>query len=306
MKAPASVSGILIVNKHAGVTSADIVNRLRRLYGTRQVGHTGTLDPMATGVLPVLIGRAVKAADFIVSENKRYTAEMRLGITTDTEDTTGTVLTTSEELPGQAEVLDAAARFVGDILQIPPMYSALKVNGKKLVDLAREGITIEREARPIRIESLAAVRLSDNLYRLDVRCSKGTYIRTLCADIGASLGCGAAMASLIRTESGPFSLEDAITVAQLEEMTSEERAACIIPLDRFFADCPSVHLSDFYARLAHNGCEVYQKKIGTTLPDGALVRLYRSISEGDEFFALGRVMKYADGSAVKPVKLFVL
>ncbi len=304
MSAP--VSGIIIVNKHAGVTSSDIVNRLRRLFGTKQVGHTGTLDPMATGVLPVLIGRAVKASDFIVAENKRYTAGMRLGITTDTEDTSGTVLTESDTLPSEAEVLAAVERFVGDIEQIPPMYSALKVGGKKLVDLAREGITVERQPRPIRIDSLTAVREADDLYRLDVRCSKGTYIRALCADIGAALGCGAAMASLIRTESGPFTLAESVSVAELEEMTQAEREARLLPLESFFSDCPAVTLPDFYARLSQNGCEIYQKKIGTHLADGTLVRLYRHTDGGVEFFALGRVGEYTDGSAIKAVKLFVL
>ncbi len=298
--------GILVVHKHAGVTSSDIVNRLRRLFGTRQVGHTGTLDPMATGVLPVLIGRAVKASDFILAENKRYTAGMRLGITTDTEDVTGQVLTTSSEIPDEAAVQTACAAFRGDIQQIPPMYSALKVDGKKLVDLAREGITVERKPRPIRIDALTCRRVSDDLYALDVRCSKGTYIRTLCADIGASLGCGAAMDSLVRTESGPFTLADAVTIAQLEEMTPEERVGRLLPLASFFADCPAVHLPPFYARLAASGCEIYQKKIGTSIPDGTLVRMYRPLGEGAEFFALGRVGDYPDGSAVKAVKLFVL
>ncbi len=301
-----SLSGIIVVNKHAGVTSFDIVSRLRRLYGTKQVGHTGTLDPMATGVLPVLIGRAVKASDFILAENKRYTAEMRLGVTTDTEDTTGTVLTRSTALPAEREVLAAVDRFVGDTEQIPPMYSAIKVDGKKLVDLAREGITVERKARAIRIDSIEAQRLADDLYRLDVRCSKGTYIRTLCADIGAALGCGGAMSSLIRTESGPFDLSHSVTVDQLEGMTMEERVAHLSPVESFFADCPALMLPDFYARLAQNGCEIYQKKIGTHLADGTLVRMYRNAGAETEFFALGRVQDYADGSAVKAVKLFVL
>ena len=147
------VSGIVVINKHAGVTSNDIVIKLRRLFGTRQVGHTGTLDPMATGVLPVLIGRAVKASENITAENKRYTAHLRLGITTDTEDTTGTVLSETKEIPAEEDVLAVCSAFVGDILQTPPMYSALKVNGRKLVDLAREGITVERQARSITIHS---------------------------------------------------------------------------------------------------------------------------------------------------------
>ena len=157
------VSGIVVINKHAGVTSNDIVIKLRRLFGTRQVGHTGTLDPMATGVLPVLIGRAVKASENITAENKRYTAHLKLGITTDTEDTTGTVLSETKEIPTEDAVLHACSAFVGEILQTPPMYSALKVNGRKLVDLAREGITVERQARPITVHSLRAVQLEKDL-----------------------------------------------------------------------------------------------------------------------------------------------
>ena len=296
------VSGIVVVNKHAGVTSNDIVIKLRRLFGTRQVGHTGTLDPMATGVLPVLIGRAVKASENITAENKRYTAHLKLGITTDTEDTTGTVLSKTDTLPKEEDVLAICADFVGDILQTPPMYSALKVNGRKLVDLAREGITVERQARPITVHSLKAVKLAEDLYELDVSCSKGTYIRTLCADIGAKLGCGGAMARLTRTESGPFSLAEACTIEQLEAMTEAERAACVIPLENFFLDCPAVDLPAFYARLARNGCEIYQKKIHTDLPVGTTVRM---IHDG-VFFALGQVREYPDGSAVKAVKIFVL
>ena len=300
------MNGIVIVDKPQDWTSQDVTSRLRRVFNTRRIGHGGTLDPMATGVLPVFVGRATRGVEFFEHAEKTYEATIRLGITTDTEDTSGTVLTESENLPSEAEVLLAAAKFVGDIEQIPPMYSALKVGGKKLVDLAREGITVERKPRPIRIDSLTAVRESDDLYRLDVRCSKGTYIRTLCADIGASLGCGAAMASLIRTESGPFTLAESVTVAELEEMTMEEREARLLPLESFFADCPAVMLPDFYARLSQNGCEIYQKKIGTHLTDGTLVRLYRHTDGGKEFFALGRVGEYADGSAIKAVKLFVL
>lgn len=295
-------SGILIIDKHAGVTSNDIVQKLRRLYGTRQIGHTGTLDPMATGVLPVLIGRAVKASDFITAEDKHYTAEMRLGIETDTEDITGTVLRRMDNIPCEADVLRVAASFTGEQQQTPPMYSALKMHGKKLVDLAREGITVERPARSIRIHSLHAERLDHDTYRLDVHCSKGTYIRTLCADIGRALGCGAVMSALRRTESGPFPLSQSVTIPALEAMTMEERLALLLPLETYFLDLPDVHLPTFYARLARNGCEIYQSKIHTALPDGALVRLYKE----DVFFALGRVGDYPDGSAIRAVKIFVL
>lgn len=178
--------GVLIVNKHAGVTSHDIVNRVRRLYGTKKVGHTGTLDPMATGVLVVLIGRAAKASEYLRCDRKRYLATLRLGLTTDTEDTTGTVLTTCDRIPDFDALCAVLPEFRGTIPQIPPMYSALKVGGQKLVDLARRGITVERQAREIEIVALTAAptdRPSDFL--LDVTCSGGTYIRTLCADIGA-------------------------------------------------------------------------------------------------------------------------
>ena len=302
MSTPITSGGILIVHKHAGVTSSDIVVRLRRLYRTKQIGHTGTLDPMATGVLPVLIGRAVKASDFITAENKRYTATMQLGITSDTEDITGNILTSSPDIPPEEMVQAVCARFVGDIMQTPPMYSARKIGGKKLVDLARNGITVERQARKVTISLLSAQRLEENLYRLDVQCSKGTYIRTLCADIGKALGCGAVMSALTRTQSGPFSIADAVTIAQLEDMTAEERTAHLIPIENYFLNCPALVLPEFYARLARNGCEVYQDKIRSSLAEGALVRLYR----GEEFFALGRVGTYPAGSAVKAVKIFSL
>ena len=296
------VSGIVVVNKHEGVTSNDIVIKLRRLFGTRQVGHTGTLDPMATGVLPVLIGRAVKASENITAENKRYTAHLKLGITTDTEDTTGTVLSVAETIPSEEDVLAVCASFVGEILQTPPMYSALKVNGRKLVDLAREGIVVERQARPVTVHSLQVRRLAEDLYELDVCCSKGTYIRTLCADIGAKLGCGGVMARLTRTESGPFSLTESVTVGELEAMTEAERTECVIPLEKFFLDCPAVDLPAFYARLARNGCEIYQKNLRTDYPVGETVRM---IHDG-VFFALGQVREYPEGTAIKALKIFVL
>ena len=208
--------GVLIVNKPQGPTSHDIVNKIRRLYSTKKVGHTGTLDPMATGVLVVLIGRAAKACEYSLSDRKKYTATLRLGIETDTEDTTGTVL---QEYPVQVTenaVKEVLSSFIGKIKQIPPMYSALKVGGKKLCDLAREGIVVEREARPITVRSLTAQRLAADAYRLEVICSKGTYIRTLCADIGKALGCGGLMETLCRAEAAGFTLADAHTLEELE------------------------------------------------------------------------------------------
>ena len=216
--------GVLIVNKHGGVTSHDIVGKVRRLYSTRAVGHTGTLDPLATGVLVVLIGRAAKAAEYLASDTKEYRATLKLGITTDTEDITGEVLSNSDVIPSFDEVKGVCDSFVGKSKQIPPMYSALKVGGKKLCDLAREGKVVERESRDIEIFSLDCAPTDKNdEYIVDVKCSSGTYIRTLCADIGAKLSCGGVMATLERREAGGFSIAEAFSIEQLEAMSEEER-----------------------------------------------------------------------------------
>lgn len=217
--------GVLVVDKPQGLTSFDVVGKVRRLYGTRRVGHTGTLDPLATGVLVVLVGRAAKASEYLSVHDKSYRAVMKLGITTDTEDIEGRVLSCSECLPGADAVISAAAGFCGEIMQTPPMYSALKVGGQKLCDLARKGQTVERQARPVTIHSIICEPLDarDGRYMLDVSCSSGTYIRTLCADIGAALGCGGVMAELRRTSVGNFTLADANTPEELENMTPKER-----------------------------------------------------------------------------------
>ncbi len=296
-------SGVLVLNKPAGMTSHDCVNIIRRLYDTKKVGHTGTLDPMATGVLPILIGRAAKASDLLTAEDKVYRAGLKLGITTDTEDTTGAILTTSDAIPAEQAVSEVCASFVGDIMQTPPMYSALKVGGKKLVDLARRGVTIEREARPIKIFSISVEPTdSPDSYILTVSCSKGTYIRTLCADIGKALGCGGCMSSLERQKSGQFTLDGAITPEKLRELEPEERLGLLRPVESLFSDLDEVLLPPFFEKLARDGCEIYQKKIGLDLPVGTRVRL----SGNNGFFALGEVFDYPDGSAIKAVKLFVL
>ena len=298
------ISGVLIVNKHAGVTSHDIVNKIRRLYHTRRVGHTGTLDPMATGVLVILIGRAAKACEYLATDSKRYRATLRLGVTTDTEDTTGTVLRSCDQLPSWKEVQSILPRFRGRIMQVPPMYSALKVGGQKLVDLARRGETVEREARPIEIFDLTAEpcdTLTD--YILDVHCSGGTYIRTLCADIGSALGCGGAMASLERRETGGFSIENAYTVEELEQMTDSERDALLLPTEALFESLSTLALPAFYEKLCRSGCEIYLKKLGVSMEVGTRVRL---CDRNGCFFALGEVGEYRDGLAVKAIKTFVL
>ncbi len=297
------MGGVLVVNKYAGCTSHDIVNRVRRLYGTKRVGHTGTLDPMATGVLVVLVGRAAKAEEYLQPGKKGYRATLRLGITTDTEDTTGNILTESENIPSAGEVLAVCENFVGRIEQIPPMYSALKVGGRKLVDIARAGGEIERKPRPIEIYSLECTPTENaDEYILDVSCSGGTYIRTLCADIGARLGCGGAMASLLRTETCGFSIDQSHTIDELAEMSEDERAALLIPTEELFEALPVVKLPEFFERLCRGGCEIYQKKLGTGYDLGTRVRLYGK----NGFFALGEVFEYENGTAIKAIKTFLI
>ena len=296
-------SGVLIVNKHTGVTSHDIVYKIRRLYGTKRVGHTGTLDPMASGVLVMLVGRAAKAAEYLVSDSKRYRAGLRLGITTDTEDTTGEILTSSEDIPAENTVREACASFVGKYDQIPPMYSALKVDGQKLCDLARRGVTVERKPREVEIFGISVDSTEDAAeYVIDVHCSSGTYIRTLCADIGAKLGCGGVMSSLERLEAGGYPISESYTVAELEEMTEDERLSKLLPIESLFDILPRLTLVDFYEKLSRNGCEIYQKKIKTDLSVGERVALYGK----NGFYALGEVRDYEAGSAIKVIKLFEL
>lgn len=297
-------SGVLIVNKHAGVTSHDIVNKIRRLYNTRRVGHTGTLDPMATGVLVILVGRAAKACEYLSADSKTYRAVLRLGITTDTEDIGGVVQTVSDTIPSAEQVQEVLSDFRGSILQIPPMYSALKVGGQKLVDLARRGETVERTARNIEVYELSATPTDiPTDYILHVHCSGGTYIRTLCADIGAKLGCGGVMAALERTETGGFSIASAHSVAELEELDPEERATLLIPTEQLFQTLPKLALPPFFETLCRNGCEIYLQKLGLTLPTNTRVRL---CNQSGTFFALGEVGEYKNGLAVKAIKLFSL
>ena len=294
------ISGVVILNKEEGLSSQAAVNRVKRIFGADKAGHTGTLDPMATGVLPVLLGRGVKASEYMLTSDKHYVATLKLGLTTDTEDITGEVLTTSDSLPEDGCVIAAAEKFVGEYMQTPPMYSALKVGGKKLCDLARAGVTVEREAREVRIYSLAVTPLGGGEYSLDVRCSKGTYIRTLCADIGKALGVGGVMKTLARASAAGFLLSEAHTLGELEAMSDEERAKCVYPVEYIFRKYREVKLSDFFARLAHSGLEIYLKKIELNLPLGELVRL----SDANGFFALGEVREFEGGAAIKPIKQF--
>ncbi len=296
--------GVLIINKPQGPTSHDIVNRVRRLYSTKKVGHTGTLDPMATGVLVVLIGRAAKACEYSLSDRKKYTATLRLGIETDTEDTTGNILTEYPVNATEKDVKEVLASFKGKIKQIPPMYSALKVGGKKLCDIAREGGTVEREAREIEVYSISAEHIEDNDYRLEVECSAGTYIRTLCADIGKALGCGGAMASLERSAACGFPISEAHSVDEIEGLTPEERLALLRPVEEIFNELEAVKLPTFYEKLFRSGCEIYLKK--AKLPEYPVGTRLRALDSNGNFFALGEVREYENGLAVKSIKLFVL
>ncbi len=293
-------SGLVLVNKSEGMTSQRVVNTVKRLFDVPKAGHTGTLDPLATGVLPVLIGRAVKAGEYLLCADKHYIATLRLGLYSDTEDITGTLTPTNVPPPPEEAVQAAVAAFVGEIDQVPPMYSALKMGGQKLVDLARRGVVVERAARRVQVFSMTATRLSACDYRLQVHCSKGTYIRTLCADIGASLGCGGVMASLCRAEAAGYALSETHTLEQLSAMTAQQRDACILPTESLFAALPPVTLPPFFARLARAGVEIYLKKLGREAACGERFRLY---DEGG-FFALGEVRAFADGLAIKPIKQF--
>ena len=293
--------GLFLLYKEAGMTSQTAVKRVSRLFGGEKTGHTGTLDPLAEGVLPVLVGRAVKASEFLLTGEKKYIAHLRLGLRSDTEDITGTLTPSGMPLPSEDEVLACLDAFRGEILQTPPMYSALKVGGRKLCDLARKGKEIEREARPITVYSLDAERLSDEEYRLHVHCSKGTYIRTLCADIGDALDTGGVMSRLLRAEAAGYPLERCLTLSALEETPPEEREGLLIPLSEIFAHLPRVTLPPFFARLELAGAPIYQKKIGTSFENDTVVALY----DAEGFFALAEAKTNEEGDRVlRSLRLF--
>lgn len=295
--------GLFLLYKEAGMTSQRAVTRVKHLFGADTAGHTGTLDPLAEGVLPILVGRAVKASEFLLTGEKHYEAHMLLGVRSDTEDITGALTPSNAPLPSEEEVMATVARFVGEIMQTPPMYSALKVGGRKLCDLARAGKEIAREARPIRVYALTAARLSDKEYRLSVHCSKGTYIRTLCADIGEALGTGAVMSRLLRTEAAGFPLSAAHTLSELEATPEAEREGLLIPLAEIFSAFPRVTLPPFFARLAHAGAPIYQKKIGTDFAEGSRVAFF----DADGLFALAEAALDKEGERVlRSLRLFTL
>ena len=293
-------NGLIIINKPKGISSHTVVSRVKRLLGVKKAGHTGTLDPMATGVLPVLFERGVKASEYMLTEDKHYLATMLLGTRTDTEDITGNVLSVSEKIPDEKDVIRAVSSMLGKSLQTPPMFSAIKQGGKKLYELAREGTVVEREKREINIYEIKTAKINEKEYTLEVKCSKGTYIRTLCADIGEKLGCGATMKSLERLEAAGFTINDAVTLDELEALEPEERVNKTLPIETVFGNLERVNLPDFFTRLARCGVEIYLKKINLSLEVGTRVTLY----DKNNFFALGEVREFEEGPAIKPIKQF--
>lgn len=271
--------GIINIYKEAGYTSHDVVARLRRILGQKKIGHTGTLDPDAVGVLPVCLGVGTRICDMLTEESKEYVAELRFGVTTDTQDMSGTVLSRQAVAITEEQAAEIADSFLGDYEQVPPMYSALKVNGRKLYELAREGLEVERKARCVRIEELEILHMELPVIRMRVVCSKGTYIRTLCDDIGKKAGCGAVMASLKRTRVGRFCADDALTLSDVEDMVNADRLEeFIVRVEEMFPTLQRVKIWDDYQKQLENGnCLALKMTCGLkALNDSEQVRVYNA------------------------------
>ena len=294
-------SGIINVYKEKGFTSFDVVAKLRGILRTKKIGHTGTLDPDAEGVLPVCIGRATKVCDILTDKDKVYEAVMLLGVETDTQDTSGEVLCEKPVEADKDAVEKAILSFVGEYDQVPPMYSALKVNGKKLYELAREGKTVERKARRVNIFSIEILEIDLPRVRMSVHCSKGTYIRTLCHDIGNMLGCGGCMDKLLRTKVGVFELKDTLKLAQIDELAKmgmvEEK---IISVDELFEDYTKVWVKQEFDVVVQNGNRVEKRMFTEKLPlNTERLRVYDSKN------AFIGIFEYSEERKdFKPVKMF--
>ncbi len=283
------MSGIIIVDKPSGWTSQDVCAKLRGVFHERRVGHGGTLDPMATGVLAVFVGRATRAVEYAVGDRKRYTAHIRFGVTTDTLDTQGRVLTSGGGTVTEDALRSVLPRFTGEIEQVPPMYSAVRVGGRRLYALARSGQTVERPPRKVTIYDLTVLGQSDGDYVLDIACSKGTYVRALCADIGEAVGTGAVMSALRRTEAGPFTLSDAHTMDEI--LSGEDASSLLLPVDSLFAGLPKLTVDPERERRCRNGLA-----FARNVPDG----LYRVYGASGDFLLVGR----AENGTVRTVKSF--
>lgn len=286
------MNGIILVDKPQDWTSHDVVAKLRGVLHERRIGHSGTLDPLATGLLVVFVGRATRAVEFAEADSKEYITGLHLGVSTDTQDITGNIVAESAALPDEAALREAIGRFIGDIEQIPPMYSAIKIGGKKLYELARRGESVERAPRKITVSAIDIAGRDGDDYILNISCSKGTYVRTLCSDIGEALGCGACMSSLRRTRAGAFSVDEAHSLADIEAAAREGRLSDIIlPVDTLFAPFPKLTVSQSAAKRLKNG-----NIIKISAEDGD----YRVYSDPEEFLLLGRV----EGGKLKTIKSF--
>ena len=272
------MNGIVIIDKPQGWTSQDVTARLRRVFNTRRIGHGGTLDPMATGVLPVFVDRATRGVEFFEHAEKTYETVLRLGLTTDTEDISGNVLTEQDAFVTGEMLEEVLQKFRGEIMQVPPMYSALKINGQKLVDLARKGKTVERQPRPVTIHELTLLGMEADGIHLRVRCSKGTYIRTLCKDIGEALGCGGCMAALRRVQAGEYTIGEAVPLQELLESETPEKY--LRPVDTMFRQHPEAVLTPKQEIRCRNGGSFTVK-----LAEGT----YRAYSSAGAFLMLAKV-----------------
>lgn len=268
------MNGIICINKPQEFTSFDVVAVMRRCFKTKKVGHGGTLDPMATGVLPIFVGGATKAVDIFPDTDKSYRGGFRLGLTSDTQDIWGKLSECGERTVSADMVEAALAHFRGDILQIPPMYSALKINGQKLCDLARQGIEVEREARPITISRLELMQFDGTDGIIEVDCSSGTYIRTLIHDIGEALGTGAVMTSLCRTRACGFSLSQCHTIDEVREADEETLSSWLMPVDSVFEKYLSIELDEVQQRLYLNGVRLDAARLSECAPKGEKLRVY--------------------------------
>lgn len=299
-----NLSGILNVYKPKGLTSHAVVSRVRKFYGVKRVGHAGTLDPMACGVLPVLVGSAASVQELVMEHDKTYKAGVLFGVTTDTGDVTGSVLDAKTPSFDDAALKETLARFTGEIDQVPPMYSALKVDGQKLYELARRGETVERKARKVTVYGIRLLTPFDGKRcDIEVDCSKGTYIRTLAEDIGNALGCGACLDSLERTVCGVYRAADAVTVETLEKLYQNGDTAALAGFlqsaEVLFEDYPVVRLAPFYEKLALNGVEIYLKR--ARIPERLFEnsRFCRLYKENGGFYAVAELGEYPEGAAVK-------
>ncbi|MBR4719702.1 MAG: tRNA pseudouridine(55) synthase TruB [Lachnospiraceae bacterium] len=298
------MNGILNIYKERGYTSHDVVARLRGICRQRRIGHTGTLDPDATGVLPVCLGNATSVCDLLTDKSKEYETALLLGITTDTQDISGTILETNDVNLLEADVISCIRKFTGDIEQIPPMYSAIKVNGKKLYELARQGKTVERKPRPVTVHSIDILDISLPHILMRVNCSKGTYIRTLCHDIGQSLGCGGTMEELTRTRSGEFGISDSVRLDTVQEWadncTLEEH---LIPTDSVFLGCGSIYLNAGADKLLYNGNPFRKQDVLELIPGAEQSVRYRIYDSQGTFYG---VYDFDDTRGIyRPFKMFI-